>query len=55
MDDGELEFSNSNMGGELPSCSMDSFFDELLRDSHEIFPTDSSKVISILLPLFDKE
>ncbi|EOA31263.1 hypothetical protein CARUB_v10014436mg [Capsella rubella] len=36
MDDGELEFSNSNMGGELPltSCSMDSFFDELLRDSH---------------------
>lgn len=42
MEDGELEFSNqeafsnSNMVGDLPpsSCSMDSFFDELLRDSH---------------------
>ncbi|CAA7021955.1 unnamed protein product [Microthlaspi erraticum] len=41
MDDGELEFSNqeafsnSNMP-ELPlsNCSMDSFFDELLKDSH---------------------
>lgn len=41
MDDGELEFSNqeafsnSNMPEFPPSnCSMDSFFDELLRDSH---------------------
>lgn len=40
MDDGELDFSNQeifsspNMG-ELPSsCSMDSFFDELLKDTH---------------------
>ncbi|KAL1205786.1 Basic leucine zipper 23 [Cardamine amara subsp. amara] len=34
MDDGELEFSNQ-MGVDLPlsNCSMDSFFDELLRDS----------------------
>lgn len=40
MDDGELDFSNHDVFsspnmGELPSsCSMDSFFDELLRDSH---------------------
>ncbi|KAF4366826.1 basic leucine zipper 23-like isoform X1 [Cannabis sativa] len=41
MDDGEVDFSNQevfsspNMAGELPSsCSMDSFFDELLKDSH---------------------
>ena len=40
MDDGELDFSNQevfsspNMG-ELPrSCSMDTFFDELLKDTH---------------------
>ncbi|KAF7841229.1 basic leucine zipper 23-like [Senna tora] len=40
MDDGELDFSNHevfsspNMG-ELPSsCSMDSFFEELLKDTH---------------------
>ncbi|KAL5561201.1 hypothetical protein UlMin_030948 [Ulmus minor] len=40
MDDGEVDFSthevfsSPNMG-ELPSsCSMDSFFDELLKDSH---------------------
>ncbi|KAF3434711.1 hypothetical protein FNV43_RR21796 [Rhamnella rubrinervis] len=41
MDDGELDFSNQevfsspNMGGEIPSsCSMDSFFDELFKDTH---------------------
>lgn len=41
MDDGEVDFSNHevfsspNMAGELPSsCSMDSFFDELLKDTH---------------------
>ncbi|KAG2703144.1 hypothetical protein I3843_06G115800 [Carya illinoinensis] len=40
MDDGELDFSNQEMFsstnmGELPnSCSMDSFFDELLKDTH---------------------
>ncbi|CAO2815612.1 unnamed protein product [Amaranthus hypochondriacus] len=40
MDDGELEFSNQELLssaniGEIPSSgSMDSFFDELLRDSH---------------------
>ncbi|XP_010530900.1 PREDICTED: basic leucine zipper 19 [Tarenaya hassleriana] len=41
MDDGELDFSNqevfsnSNMDDIQPSsCSMDTFFDELLRDSH---------------------
>lgn len=41
MDDGELDFSNQevfsspNMGGEIPSsCSMDSFFDEIFKDSH---------------------
>lgn len=41
MDDGELDFSNqevfsnSNMDEIQPgSCSMDTFFDELLRDSH---------------------
>jgi hypothetical protein len=40
MDDGELDFSNhgvfSNPGlDDIPgSCSMDSFFDELLKDSH---------------------
>ncbi|KAE8719132.1 Basic-leucine zipper (bZIP) transcription factor family protein isoform 7 [Hibiscus syriacus] len=40
MDDGELDFSNQevfsgNNIGDIPSsCSMDSFFDELLNDSH---------------------
>ncbi|KAK8481329.1 hypothetical protein V6N11_047223 [Hibiscus sabdariffa] len=40
MDDGELDFSNqevfsgNNMGDFPSSCSMDSFFDELLNDSH---------------------
>ncbi|KAI5312527.1 hypothetical protein L3X38_041700 [Prunus dulcis] len=41
MEDGELDFSNQemfsgpNMGGEHPSsCSMDSFFDDLLKDTH---------------------
>lgn len=43
MDDGELEFSNHEMFvgtnlaeiGDLPSsCSMDGFFDELLKDTH---------------------
>lgn len=41
MDDGELDFSNQevfsspNMGGEIPSsCSMDSFFDDLFKDTH---------------------
>ncbi|XP_022136167.1 basic leucine zipper 19-like [Momordica charantia] len=39
MDDGELDFSNqevfSSPNMELPSsCSMDSFFDELLKDTH---------------------
>ncbi|KAK8522222.1 hypothetical protein V6N13_115197 [Hibiscus sabdariffa] len=40
MEDGELDFSNQqvfpvNNMGEIPSsCSMDSFFDELLDDSH---------------------
>lgn len=40
MDDGELDSSNQevfagNNVGEIPSsCSMDSFFDELLKDSH---------------------
>ncbi|XP_041014506.1 basic leucine zipper 19-like [Juglans microcarpa x Juglans regia] len=40
MDDGELDFSNQEMFsstnmGELPSsCSMESFFDELLKDTH---------------------
>ncbi|XP_010265995.1 PREDICTED: basic leucine zipper 19-like isoform X2 [Nelumbo nucifera] len=41
MDDGELDFSNQemfsspNMGDQPPSsCSMDSFFDELLNDTH---------------------
>ncbi|KAL6270826.1 basic leucine zipper 23 [Prunus yedoensis var. nudiflora] len=41
MEDGELDFSNQemfsgpNMGGENPSsCSMDSFFDDLLKDTH---------------------
>ncbi|KAF3434719.1 hypothetical protein FNV43_RR21804 [Rhamnella rubrinervis] len=41
MDDCELDFSNQemfsspNMGGEIPSsCSMDSFFDELFKDTH---------------------
>ncbi|XVF45541.1 hypothetical protein PTKIN_Ptkin02bG0214400 [Pterospermum kingtungense] len=40
MDDGELDFSNqevfagNNMGDIPSSCSMDSFFDELLNDSH---------------------
>ncbi|KAJ0009990.1 basic leucine zipper 23-like [Pistacia vera] len=40
MDDGELDFSNqevfpsTNMGEIPSSCSMDSFFDELLKDTH---------------------
>ncbi|KAG9445125.1 hypothetical protein H6P81_016465 [Aristolochia fimbriata] len=41
MDDGELDFSNQevfsspNMGDQFPSsCSMDSFFDEILKDTH---------------------
>lgn len=40
MDDGELEFSNQevfsspNMGDLPGCCSMDSFFDELLKDTH---------------------
>lgn len=39
MDDGELDFSNQEMFtnsiGDLPSsCSMDSFFDEILKDTH---------------------
>ncbi|GMJ05631.1 hypothetical protein like AT2G16770 [Hibiscus trionum] len=41
MDDGELDFSNqqvfsggNNMGDIPSSCSMDSFFDEILNDSH---------------------
>lgn len=40
MDDGELDFSHQevfpspNMGEFPTSCSMDSFFDELLKDSH---------------------
>lgn len=40
MDDGEVDFSNqevfsSTNVGELPSsCSMDSFFDEIFKDSH---------------------
>ncbi|XP_057456541.1 basic leucine zipper 19-like [Lotus japonicus] len=41
MEDGELDFSNHevfsspNIGGEIPSSgSMDSFFDELLKDTH---------------------
>lgn len=41
MDDGEVDFSNQevfsspNVGGELPSsCSMDSFFDDLFKDTH---------------------
>ncbi|PPD96344.1 hypothetical protein GOBAR_DD06632 [Gossypium barbadense] len=40
MDDGELDYSNqevfsvNNMGDIPSSCSMDSFFDELLNDSH---------------------
>lgn len=40
MDDGEVDFSNHevfsspNMGEIPSSCSMDSFFDELLRDTH---------------------
>ncbi|OVA15616.1 Basic-leucine zipper domain [Macleaya cordata] len=37
MDDGELDFSNQvlNMDDQLPSsCSMDSFFDEILKDTH---------------------
>ncbi|XP_057966476.1 basic leucine zipper 23-like [Malania oleifera] len=40
MDDGELDFSNQEVFsspnvGELPSsCSMDSFFDEFLKDTH---------------------
>ncbi|XP_038887814.1 basic leucine zipper 23-like [Benincasa hispida] len=39
MDDGELDFSNqevfSSPNMEIPSsCSMDSFFDELLKDTH---------------------
>ncbi|KAF5752013.1 putative DNA binding protein [Tripterygium wilfordii] len=39
MDDGEVDFSNqevflgANMG-DIPNCSMDSFFDELLKDNH---------------------
>ncbi|XP_038706015.1 basic leucine zipper 23-like [Tripterygium wilfordii] len=40
MEDGELDFSNQEVFsspnvGEIPSsCSMDSFFDELLKDTH---------------------
>lgn len=39
MDDGEIDFSNqemfSNSNIDLPSsCSMDSFFDEILKDTH---------------------
>ncbi|OAY37336.1 basic leucine zipper 23 isoform X2 [Manihot esculenta] len=40
MDDGELDvlnqevFSSTNMGEFQSSCSMDSFFDELLKDTH---------------------
>ncbi|XP_042509394.1 basic leucine zipper 23-like [Macadamia integrifolia] len=40
MDDGELDYSNHDVFsspnmGELPSsCSMDSFFDEILKDTH---------------------
>ncbi|XP_047307838.1 basic leucine zipper 19-like [Impatiens glandulifera] len=39
MDDGELDFSNQEMFtnsiGDLPSsCSMDSFFDDILKDTH---------------------
>lgn len=40
MDDGELDFSNHDVFpsadlGDLPSsCSMDSFFDEILKDTH---------------------
>ncbi|PSS25981.1 Basic leucine zipper like [Actinidia chinensis var. chinensis] len=40
MDDGELDFSNqevfsgSNLGDLPSSCSMDSFFDEIFKDTH---------------------
>ncbi|KAF9622825.1 hypothetical protein IFM89_034060 [Coptis chinensis] len=35
MDDGELDFSNVNMNEQFPSnCSMDSLFDEILKDTH---------------------
>ncbi|CBI37871.3 unnamed protein product, partial [Vitis vinifera] len=40
MDDGELDFSNQdvfsspNMADLPSSCSMDSFFDEILKDTH---------------------
>uniref|UniRef100_A0A5B7AY34 Putative bZIP transcription factor family protein 2 n=1 Tax=Davidia involucrata TaxID=16924 RepID=A0A5B7AY34_DAVIN len=39
MEDGELDFSNqevfsSSNIGDLPSCSMDNFFDEILKDTH---------------------
>ncbi|KAF3434710.1 hypothetical protein FNV43_RR21795 [Rhamnella rubrinervis] len=40
MDGSELDFSNPevfsspNIGGEIPNSSMDSFFDDLLRDIH---------------------
>uniref|UniRef100_A0A5B7B0K5 BZIP domain-containing protein n=1 Tax=Davidia involucrata TaxID=16924 RepID=A0A5B7B0K5_DAVIN len=40
MDDGELDFSNqevfsgSNIGDLPSSCSMDSFFDEIFKDTH---------------------
>ncbi|KAF3434717.1 hypothetical protein FNV43_RR21802 [Rhamnella rubrinervis] len=40
MDDSELDlsiqevFSTPNIGGEIPSSSMDSFFDDLLMDTH---------------------
>ncbi|CAH2051531.1 unnamed protein product [Thlaspi arvense] len=36
MEDGELEFSNQEAfsNSNIPECSIDSFFDELLKDSH---------------------
>ncbi|KAJ4715983.1 Basic leucine zipper like [Melia azedarach] len=39
MDDGEVDFSNQEVFpsasmGDFPSCSMDSFFDEILKDTH---------------------
>lgn len=38
MDDGEVDFSNQEMLsaniGDFPSCSMDSFFEDILKDTH---------------------
>lgn len=39
MDDGEVDFSNQEMFssaniGDFPSCSMDSFFEDILKDTH---------------------